>query len=53
MLFFFIIRHQELLEQNGQYAEMWQSQLINEQQEGDLPDANFGVQDGNSASLLN
>ncbi|KAK3758018.1 hypothetical protein RRG08_006599, partial [Elysia crispata] len=45
--------HQELLEQNGQYAEMWQSQLINEQQEGDLPDANFGVQDGNGASLLN
>lgn len=38
--------HQELLEQNGHYSEMWQAQLINEGQEEDvLPDNNHSIQD--------
>ncbi|GFR81505.1 ATP-binding cassette sub-family B member 6, mitochondrial-like [Elysia marginata] len=38
--------HQELLELNGHYSEMWHSQLINEGQEGDANhDANHSIQD--------
>ncbi|GFO44776.1 ATP-binding cassette sub-family b member 6, mitochondrial-like, partial [Plakobranchus ocellatus] len=42
--------HQELLDKNGHYAEMWHSQLVNETQEDPLPDSILSIQDGNGST---